>query len=289
MNLVRTFVLLAAITALFLFVGYAIGGQNGMVIALLIAAGMNVFAYWNSDRMVLSMYQAQPVDRATAPDLVGLVEQLAARAQIPMPRVYIIDEEQPNAFATGRNPEHAAVAVTSGILRSLSHEELAGVLAHELAHVKHRDTLTMTIAATVAGAVGMVANLAFFFGGPRDENGNRSPMSGIIAIVAMLLAPIAAMLIQLAISRTREYEADRGGAEISGHPLWLASALGRLEQAAHAIPNRHAEANPATAHLFIVNPLSGGGMDNLFATHPSMANRIRRLREMAGAARGPWG
>lgn len=289
MNLVRTFVLLAVITALFLFVGYAIGGESGMVIALLVAAGMNLFAYWNSDRMVLSMYQAQPVDRATAPDLVGLVEQLAGRAGIPMPRVYIIQEDQPNAFATGRNPEHAAVAVTTGILRSLSQEELAGVLAHELAHVKHRDTLTMTIAATVAGAVGMLANLAFFFGGPRDENGNRSPMSGIIAIVAMLLAPIAATLIQLAISRTREYDADRGGAEISGHPLWLASALGRLDQAARAIPNQHAEANPATAHLFIVNPLTGGGMDNLFATHPSMENRIRRLREMAGAPRGPWG
>jgi heat shock protein HtpX len=289
MNLVRTFVLLAAITGLFLAVGYAIGGQGGMLIALLIAAGMNFYAYWNSDRAVLAMYQAQPVDRATAPDLVGLVEQLAARAGLPMPRVYIIDEEQPNAFATGRDPEHAAVAVTSGILRSLSHEELAGVLAHELAHVKNRDTLTMTIAATVAGAVGMIANLAFFFGGPRDENGNRGPMSGIIAILAMLLAPIAAMLIQLAISRTREYEADRAGAGISGHPLWLASALGRLEQAAHAIPNPRAAANPATAHLFIVNPLAGHGMDSLFATHPSMANRIQRLREMAGVARGPWG
>jgi heat shock protein HtpX len=289
MNLVRTFVLLAAITALFLVVGYAIGGQNGMIVALVLAAGMNLFTYWNSDRMVLSMYQARPVDRASAPDLVGLVEQLAARAQIPMPRVYIIDADQPNAFATGRNPEHAAVAVTTGILRSLSHEELAGVLAHELAHVKHRDTLTMTIAATIAGAVGMLANFAFFFGGPRDENGNRSPMSGIVALVAMLLAPLAATLVQLAISRTREYEADRGGAEISGHPLWLASALGRLEQAAHAIPNPRAAANPATAHMFIVNPLAGGGMDNLFATHPSMANRIRRLREMAGQARGPWG
>jgi heat shock protein HtpX len=289
MNLVRTFVLLAVITALFLVVGYAIGGQSGMIIALVFAAGMNLFTYWNSDRMVLSMYRARPVDRASAPDLVGLVEQLAARAQIPMPRVYIVDEDQPNAFATGRNPEHAAVAVTSGILRALSHEELAGVLAHELAHVKHRDTLTMTIAATIAGAVGMLASFAFFFGGPRDENGNRSPMSGIVALVAMLLAPIAASLVQLAISRTREYEADRGGAEISGHPLWLASALGRLEQAAHAIPNPRAAAHPATAHMFIVNPLAGGGMDNLFATHPSMANRIRRLREMAGQARGPWG
>jgi heat shock protein HtpX len=289
MNLVRTFVLLAAITALFLVVGYAIGGQTGMIVALVFAAGMNLLTYWNSDRMVLSMYQARPVDRTSAPDLVGLVEQLAARAQIPMPRVYIIEEDQPNAFATGRNPEHAAVAVTTGILRSLSHEELAGVLAHELAHVKHRDTLTMTIAATIAGAVGMLANFAFFFGGPRDENGNRGPMSGIVALVAMLLAPIAATLVQLAISRTREYEADRGGAEISGHPLWLASALGRLEQAAHAIPNPRAAAHPATAHMFIVNPLAGGGMDTLFATHPSMANRIRRLRDMAGQTRGPWG
>jgi heat shock protein HtpX len=288
MNHARTFVLLALITALFIGVGYGIGGQSGMVIAFLVAAMMNFFAYWNSDRMVLSMYSATPVDRSTAPDLVGLVEQLSARAGIPMPRVYIVDEDQPNAFATGRNPEHAAVCVTTGILHALSQEELAGVLAHELGHVKNRDTLTMTVAATIAGAVGMLANFAFFFGGPRDENGNRGPMSGVIALVAMLLAPIAATLVQLAISRTREYEADRSGAEICGHPLWLASALGRLEQAAHAIPNPRAAENPATAHLFIVNPLSGGGMDSLFATHPSMANRIHRLRDMAGVT-GPWG
>jgi heat shock protein HtpX len=285
---VRTFALLAAITALFLVVGYAIGGQSGMAIAFLFAAGMNVFAYWNSDRMVLAHYRATAVDRAAAPDLVGLVEQLASRAGIPMPQVYIIDEEQPNAFATGRNPEHAAIAVTTGIMRSLSQEELAGVLAHEMGHIRNRDTLTMTLAATIAGAVGMLANFAFFFGGPRDENGNRTAMSGIVTLFAMLLAPIAATLVQLAISRTREYEADRAGAEISGHPLWLASALGRLEQAAHVIPNPRAADNPATAHLFIVNPLGGGGMDNLFATHPSMANRIHRLREMAGVV-GPWG
>jgi heat shock protein HtpX len=288
MNMMRTFLLLAVITAIFLAVGYAIGGPNGMLIALLFAAGMNFFAYWNSDRMVLSMYQAQEVDRASAPDLYGIVEQLAMRAGLPMPRVYIVQEDQPNAFATGRNPEHAAVAVTTGILRALTHEELAGVLAHELTHVKNRDTLTMTIAATVAGAIGMLANFAFFFGGPRDENGNRSPFGGIIALVAMILAPLTATLVQLAISRTREYAADRGGAEISGHPLWLASALGKLEQAAHQIPNERAEASPATAHLFIVNPLHGGGLQSLFATHPSMADRIHRLREMAGVA-GPWG
>ena len=288
MNLVRTFVLLAAITALFLVVGYAIGGQTGMMIAFAFAAAMNFFAYWNSDRMVLSTYHATPVDRASNPDLVGLVEQLAARAQIPMPRVYIVDEEQPNAFATGRNPEHAAICVTTGIMHSLSSEELAGVLGHEMAHIKNRDTLTMTIAATVAGAVGMLANFAFFFGGPRDENGNRSAMSGVIGLLAMLLAPIAATLVQLAISRTREYEADHTGAQICGHPLWLASALGRLEEAARVIPNPRAADNPATAHLFIVNPLGGTGMDNLFATHPSMANRIHRLREMAGVV-GPWG
>jgi heat shock protein HtpX len=288
MNMMRTFLLLAVITAIFLTLGYLIGGPNGMLIALLFAAGMNVFAYWNSDRMVLSMYNAQPVDRASAPDLYGLVEQLALRAGLPMPRVYIVEEDQPNAFATGRNPDHAAVAVTTGILRQLTHEELAGVLAHELAHVKHRDTLTMTIAATVAGAIGMLANFAFFFGGPRDENGNRNALSGVVAIVAMILAPLTATLVQLAISRTREYEADREGAQISGHPLWLAGALAKLDQAARAIPNERAEASPATAHLFIVNPLHGRGMDNLFATHPSMANRIRRLREMAGAT-GPWG
>lgn len=288
MNQVRTFVLLAAITALFLGVGYAIGGETGIIIAFLMAAGMNFFAYWNSDRMVLSMYNARPVDRASAPDLVGLVEQLAARAGLPTPKVYIVEEDQPNAFATGRNPENAAVAVTSGILRTLSHEELAGVLSHEMAHVKNRDTLTMTIAATIAGAVGMLASFAFWFGGPRDSNGQRSPYSGLIALAAMLLAPIAATLVQLAISRTREYEADHTGAEICGHPLWLASALGRLEQAAHAIPNPRAAQNPATAHLFIVNPLAGGGMASLFATHPSMADRIHRLREMAGVA-GPWG
>ena len=288
MNQVRTFVLLAAITGLFLAVGYAIGGQSGMVIAFAFAAAMNFFAYWNSDRMVLSTYHATPVDRTSNPDLVGLVEQLAARAQIPMPRVYIVDGEQPNAFATGRNPEHAAICVTTGILHSLSHEELAGVLGHEMAHIKNRDTLTMTVAATLAGALGMLANFAFFFGGPRDENGNRGAMSGVVALLAMLLAPIAATLVQLAISRTREYEADHTGAQICGHPLWLASALGRLEDAARAIPNPRAAANPATAHLFIVNPLGGTAMDNLFATHPSMTNRIHRLREMAGVV-GPWG
>jgi heat shock protein HtpX len=286
-NGLKTALLLGLLSGLLLAIGEALGGSNGMMIALVLAAVMNFGSYWFSDKIVLRMYRAQEV--AAGHRLYTIVERLTRQANLPMPKVYIIPDPSPNAFATGRNAQHAAVAATEGILQVLTDSELEGVVAHELAHVKHRDTLTMTIAATVAGAVGMVANLAFFFGGPRDENGNRGPMSGVIAILAMLLAPIAATLVQLAISRTREYEADRGGAEISGHPLWLASALGRLEQAAHAIPNPRAAENPATAHLFIVNPLAGGGMASLFATHPSMADRIRRLRDMAGVAKGPWG
>jgi heat shock protein HtpX len=291
MSYTRTFILLAALTGLFVAVGYLLGGQGGMIIAFLMAAAMNLFAYWNSDKVVLRMYHAHPVDRATAPELYGIVEQLAAKAGLPMPKVYVIDNDQPNAFATGRNPENAAVAATTGLLRYLSHEEVAGVLAHELAHVKNRDTLIMTITATIAGAIGMLANFAFFLGGSRDEN-NHGGGNIVVALLVMILAPLAAMLVQMGISRTREYEADRIGAEISGRPLWLASALERIDQAAHQLHNPIAERNPATAHMFIINPLSGRGMDNLFSTHPSVENRVRRLREMAGmatTAAGPWG
>jgi heat shock protein HtpX len=293
MNYLRTAVLLAGITGLFLAIGYLIGGQSGMLIALAIAGAMNLFAYWNSDKMVLSMYGAREVDETTAPTFYRTVAQLAQRAEIPMPRVYVIEGDQPNAFATGRDPEHAAVAATTGLLRSLDHQEVAGVMAHELAHIKNRDTLIMTITATVAGAIGMLANFAMFAGHGRDQNGNGgNPLGMVGSILIMILAPLAAMLVQMAISRTREYAADRAGAEISGRPLWLASALEKLEAGAQRIDNPAAEANPATAHLFIVNPLHGGSMDNLFSTHPRMQNRIRRLRELAGAPAGaarPWG
>jgi heat shock protein HtpX len=249
---------------------------------------MNLVAYWNSDKMVLGLYGAREVDRASAPGLYGIVEQLALRAEIPMPRVYLVDQEQPNAFATGRDPAHAAVCVTTGLLDLVSQDELAGVLGHELSHIKHRDTLTMTITATIAGAIGMLANFAFFFGafGGREERSN--PLGFVGTLLVAMLAPIAASLVQLAISRGREYEADRSGAEVSGHPLWLASALQKIEARARATPNPVAAAHPATAHLFIVNPLAGTRMDNLFASHPATENRIRRLREMAGVA-GPWG
>jgi heat shock protein HtpX len=285
MNWFRTTLLMAALTALFMAIGGFIGGGTGALIALLVAGGMNLFAYWNSDKMLLRMHNAQPVDARSEPELHEMVAQLAQNAGIPMPAVYIVDEDQPNAFATGRNPENAAVAVTTGLLRILSHQEVAGVVAHELAHIKNRDTLIMTITATIAGAVSMLANFAMFFGG------NRNNGAGIIGSIAvMLLAPVAAMLVQMAISRTREYAADRAGAEISGRPLWLASALEKLEQGARRIDNPTAEQNPATAHVFIVNPLHGGVMDGLFTTHPSTANRVAALRAMAGApARGPWG
>lgn len=290
MNMLRTGILLAAMTGLFLAVGFLIGGQGGMLIALAIAVAMNAFAYWNSDKMVLRMYNAREVDANTAPHFYNLVRELVERAQLPMPRVYIIDTPQPNAFATGRNPENAAVAATTGLLQSLSREEIAGVMGHELAHVKHRDTLTMTITATIAGAIGMLANFAFFFGGSRDnQNGGGLGFIGTLAI--MLLAPMAAALVQMAISRSREYEADRLGAEISGHPLWLAAALEKLEAGATRIDNRVAEDNPASAHMFIINPLHARATDNLFSTHPSTANRVRRLREMAGTSgpsSGPW-
>ncbi len=282
MNYMKTALLLAALTGFFLAIGYLLGGRGGLMIALVVALGMNVFAYWNSDKMVLRMAGAHEVGPQDAPELYGIVQQLAHNAGLPMPRVYVIDEDQPNAFATGRSPEHAAVAVNSGLLRHLSREQVMGVLSHELGHVRNRDTLTMTVAATLAGAIGMLANFAFFFGGSRDEEGR--PMNPIVGIAMMILAPLAATLIQMAISRSRDYEADRAGAQISGHPEWLASALQRLHEGTQAIPNATAEAHPAMAHLYIDNPLSGGGMQNLFSTHPPMEDRIARLQVMAGSA-----
>jgi len=290
MNYFRTGLLLAAMTGLFVAVGAVIGGSTGMVIAFLIAVATNFFAYWNADKLVLSMYGAREVDRQAAPGFYGIVEQLAERAGMPMPRVYIVENEQPNAFATGRNPENAAVAATTGLLRMLNSEEIAGVIAHELAHVRHRDTLIMTITASLAGAIGMLANFAFFFSGSqRDENGNASPLGWIGMIAVMIIAPLTAVLVQAAISRGREFEADRGGAEICGRPMWLAAALAKIQRGAEALPNYDAERNPATAHLFIVNPLHGFAWDSLFSTHPRTEDRIARLRELAGATVGPWG
>ena len=310
MNYFRTAILLAGLTGLFMGVGFLIGGAGGALIALVVAGGMNLFAYWNSDKMVLSMHGAQEVDAATAPDLHAMVAALAQRANLPMPRVYIMDNPQPNAFATGRNPENSAVAVTTGLLRALNRDEAAGVIAHELAHIANRDTLIMTVTATIAGAISMLGNFAMFsgFGGNNRDNGGL----GLIGTLAMvILAPLAAMLVQMAISRTREYAADDLGARISGQPLALASALAKISDMAHVIPNESAERSPASAHLFIVNPLSGARMDNLFSTHPATENRIAALQQLAGAAgrsftapapsavrhgrwnagpsRGPWG
>ncbi len=287
MNTVRTGFLMAAMTGLFLVVGYLVGGGPGMFVAFLFAAAGNLFAYWKSDKVVLSMYGAREVTAETSPELVHLVGQLAKKANLPMPKVYIVDNPQPNAFATGRNPEHAAVCVTSGLLARVNDEEMAGVLAHELSHIRNRDTLTMTITATIAGAIAMLANFAFFFGGR-----NRNPLGLIGMLLVTLLAPIAAMLVQMAISRSREFEADRSGAELSGRPLWLASALQRIDAGAAAIDNQAADANPATAHMFIVNPLHGG-FAGLFASHPSTEERIARLNAMAAAQGqapkpGPW-
>lgn len=308
MNYFRTALLLAALTALFMGVGFLIGGEGGALIALIIAGGMNLFAYWNSDKLVLSMHGAQEVDAATAPELHRMVAELAQRAGLPMPRVYIMDNPQPNAFATGRNPENSAVAVTTGLLETLDRDEVAGVIAHELAHIYNRDTLIMTITATIAGAISMLGNFAMFAGHNRENN-----HMGLIGTLAMvILAPIAALLVQMAISRTREYAADNLGGRISGNPLALASALRKISNIAQQVPNETAEQSPATAHLFIVNPLSGERMDNLFATHPAPENRIAALERLAaemgqsgyrsaapimagfgpwggGASRGPWG
>lgn len=262
MNFFRTMLLLAAMTALFMGVGYLIGGTGGMLIAFLFAIGTNAFAYWNSDKMVLRMHNAEPVTRASAPELYEMVGRLAGRAGLPMPKVYVIREDQPNAFATGRNPDNAAVAATTGILRLLTREELEGVIAHELAHIKNRDILTMTVAATVAGAISMLAQFGFLFGGNRDREGGAGPLGILLAVI---FAPMAAMLIQMTISRTREYSADKLGAEISGNPLGLADALRKISGAAGRIVMPTAERNPTSAPLFIVNPLSGQRMDNLFS------------------------
>ena len=279
-NWVKTAMLMAAITALFGIVGAAIGGQSGMLLALLFGGAMNLFSYWFSDQMVLKMYNAQEVDAASAPQFYGMVRELAQRAGLPMPRVYLIDEDQPNAFATGRNPQHAAVAATTGILRLLSAREIRGVMAHELAHVAHRDILISTISATMAGAISALANFAMLFGG-RDEEGR--PANPLVGILVALLAPLAASLIQMAISRAREFEADRGGAEISGDPNALADALGKIQMYAEGrIPMGPAEAHPETAQMMIMNPLSGGGLRGLFSTHPPTAERIARLRAMGG-------
>ncbi|RWF47941.1 MAG: zinc metalloprotease HtpX, partial [Mesorhizobium sp.] len=286
MNTIRTAMLLAAMTALFMGVGFLIGGSGGMMVALVVAAGTNLFSYWNADKMVLSMNRAVEVDEKNAPEYYAIVQALAKQAGLPMPKTYLIDNPQPNAFATGRNPQNAAVAASTGLLQRLTHEEVAAVMAHELAHVQHRDTLTMTIVATFAGAISMLGNFAFFLGGNRENN----PFGFVGVLAAMIVAPFAAMIVQMAVSRTREYEADRRGAEICGHPLWLASALDKIARGAERIPNPDAERNPAMAHLFIINPLHGERMDSLFSTHPSTDNRIAALQAMAremgdGAAR----
>ncbi len=281
--MVRTFILMAAMTALVGVVGLLIGGETGLVLALVLAAGMNLFAFWNSDKVVLRMQGAEPLTPADSRGLYELTEGLAANAGLPMPALWVIRSDQPNAFATGRNPENAAVAVTEGLLRSMSREEVAGVIAHELAHIKNRDTLLMTITATLAGAISMLANFAFFFGG-RDRG------IGIVGTLAlMILSPLAAALVQGAISRTREYEADRVGAEICGQPLWLASALERLGVLSGRIDNIAAEKNPAMAHMYIVNPLHMMAHDSLFATHPPIEKRVAALRGMARGGSGPWG
>ena len=299
MGTLKTFILLAAMTALFTGVGYLIGGTAGMAVAFVVAAAMNFISFWNADKIVLRMQGAREIDPATASPMLRTfakdVAKLADRAGMPPPRIYIIETPQPNAFATGRDPHHAAVCATTGLLGTLNREEVAGVMAHELAHVKHRDTLTMTVTATIAGAIGMLANFALFFG--RERTG----LIGSIAI--MIFAPLAAGLVQMAISRSREYEADRLGAEICGNPLWLASALEKIERGARSTINVAAERNPAMAHMYIANPLNGRGADNLFSTHPATANRIEALRRLAsemGVApaasakaerrqAGPWG
>ena len=293
MNIVKTGILLAAMTGLFLVVGFMLGGATGLIIALVVALGTNAYAYWNSDQLALRAHNARPVTRASAPALVGMVEELARRAELPMPGVYVIDSPQPNAFATGRSPDKAAVAATTGLMEMLTYEELAGVMAHELAHIKNRDTLIMTVSATVAGAISMLAQFGMFFRG-----GNRNGAGVIGSLLALFLAPMAAGMIQMMISRTREYSADRLGGEICGNPLDLASALARISGTAGRIEMPSAERNPASAHLFIMNPLSGAGFDNLFSTHPKAEHRIAALKQQAaemgrtaalGAAPRQWG
>ena len=276
-NWLKTSILMAGIMALFGVLGAYIGGSSGMLLALLFGGAMNVFSYWFSDTMVLKMYNAREVDEYSAPQFYNMVRELAQRADLPMPRVYLIDEAQPNAFATGRNPDNAAVAATTGILNLLSAREIRGVMAHELAHVRHRDILISTISATMAGAISALANFAMFFGG-RDSEGRSNPIAGL---AIALLAPIAASLIQMAISRSREFEADRGGAEISGDPHALADALAKIDAYARGIPMQVAEEHPATAQMMIMNPLSGGGIASLFSTHPATEERVARLRAMA--------
>ncbi len=283
----RTFVLLAGMTALFIVVGQVLGGHNGMVLALIMAVALNFWAYWNSDKMVLRMHHAYEVGPREAPEYHAVVNELVRRAQLPMPRVYIMDDPSPNAFATGRDPEHAAVAATTGLLRILNREELAGVMAHELAHVQNRDILISTITATFAGAITTLANMAqwgalFGMGRSNEEEGGGG--GGLGGILMMLLAPVAAMLIQMAVSRSREYGADARGAEICGNPLWLASALDKLDAGSRRLLMGSAQANPASSHLFIVNPLSGGALAGLFSTHPPMEERIHRLQQMARGA-----
>ena len=277
-NWLKTSILMAGIVVLFGTIGAALGGAGGMMIALLFAGAMNVYAYWFSDKAVLKMYNAREVDAETAPQFYNMVKELAQNAQLPMPKVYIIDEDQPNAFATGRDPEHAAVAATTGIMRILTERELRGVMAHELAHVKHRDTLISTISATIAGAISSIAQFGMLFAGGHDRERNVHPA---VAILIMILAPIAAMLIQMAISRAREFEADRGGAEISGDPTALAAALKKIHDYAHQIPMETAEQHPETAQMMIINPLSGEGIKGLFSTHPQTQERIARLMAMA--------
>ena len=277
-NAFRTTVLLAALTAIFMAVGYFIGGTSGMMVAFGVALVTNLIGYWNSDQLVLRMQNAQPVERSRVPELYDMVDTLARRAGIPTPKVYVIETDQPNAFATGRDPQHAAVAVSTGLLRSLETREVAGVIAHELAHIRSRDTLTMTITATFAGAISMLAQFGFFFGGGNNRNNPLGPLGGIAMLI---LAPIAAAMVQMAVSRTREYEADRDGAEISGDPLALASALQKIANAAGRTVNVAAERSPAMAHMYIINPLSGRNMDNLFSTHPDTGNRINALRQLA--------
>ena len=286
MGYLRTAILMAAMTALFMGIGVLLGGMGGALIALGLAVAMNAFTWWNSDRMVLKMHGARPASGPAGGVLEQMVHEMADRAGMPRPAVYLIETPQPNAFATGRNPENAAVAATTGLLQNLSREEIAAVMAHELAHIRNHDTTIMTITATFAGAISMLANFALFFGGNRNN-----PLGLIGTLALMILAPLGAALVQMAISRGREYEADRVGADICGNPLWLASALEKISGLASRIDNETAERNPATAHMFIINPLHAHARDRLFSTHPAAENRIRALREMAGASMGtgPWG